>query len=160
MLSKVGQAVLGIFLIVAGTGHLTFARDAFRAQVPPWLPLDPGFVVVASGMAELALGLALLTIWRQPARGFLGAVVATFFVAVLPGNIAQFTEHRDAFGLTTDTARAVRLLFQPLLVLWALATTSALRTLRAGRVSPGASAGPSARPAAPARPGDVPPPPG
>jgi hypothetical protein len=41
-------------------------------------------------------------------------MVALFFVAVFPGNIAQYTEHRAAFGLNTDTARLVRLFFQPL----------------------------------------------
>jgi hypothetical protein len=40
--------------------------------------------------------------------------------SLFPGNIAQYTEHRAAFGLNTDTARLVRLFFQPLLVAWAL----------------------------------------
>ncbi|GAA2475537.1 DoxX family protein [Winogradskya humida] len=133
MLRVIGQVALGAFLLVAGTTHLTVARDEFQAQVPPWLPLNPGFVVIASGVVEIALGLALLAAWRQPLRGLTGAVVALFFLAVLPGNIAQLTEHRDAFGLNTDTARAVRLLFQPLLILWALTTTHAVATLRSLR---------------------------
>ena len=91
--------------------------------MPSWFPVDPDAVVVASGVVEIALGSALLATWEQPARRRLGVVVALFFVAVFPGNVAQFTEHRDAFGLDTDTKRAVRLLFQPLLVLWALLAT-------------------------------------
>jgi uncharacterized membrane protein len=126
----IGQVVLGAALGFAGTGHLTFAREEFQAQVPSWVPLDADFVVLASGVVEICLGLALLTVWKQPARGIVGAVVAAFFVAVFPGNIAQFAEHKDGFGLDTDTKRAVRLLFQPLLVVWALATTGAIRTLR------------------------------
>jgi uncharacterized membrane protein len=129
--SAVGQAALGTLLLTAGTAHLTVAREEFRAQVPSWVPLDADFVVIASGVVEIGLGLALLAVWKQPARGITGAIVAGFFVAVFPGNIAQFTEHKDGFGLNTDTARAVRLLFQPLLVAGALAATGAVRTLRA-----------------------------
>jgi uncharacterized membrane protein len=98
--------------------------------VPSWLPIDKNVVVVASGVVELCLAVALLATWRQPARGIVGAVTAGFFVAILPGNIAQFAEHSDGFGLDTDAARAIRLLLQPLLVLWALAVTSAVPTLR------------------------------
>ena len=132
-LGTTGQLVLGTLLLVTGTAHLTFARAEFRAQVPSWVPVDADVVVVASGVVELCLAVALLSIWRQPARGVVGAVTAAFFVAILPGNIAQFTEQRDAFGLTTDAARATRLLFQPLLVLWALAVTSAIPALRSLR---------------------------
>ncbi|GAA3343190.1 membrane protein [Amorphoplanes nipponensis] len=128
-----GQLVLGAVLLFTGAAHLSFARAEFRAQVPSWLPIDADAVVVASGLVELGLAVALLTAWRQPARGIVGAVTAAFFVAILPGNIAQFTEHRDGFGLDTDAARAIRLLFQPLLVLWALAVTSAVPTLRSLR---------------------------
>jgi uncharacterized membrane protein len=127
----VGQAVLGAFLVTAGRGHLTNLRKEFRAQVPRWVPLDPDLVVLASGVAELSLGAALLAIWKQPARAVVGAVTAAFFVAIFPGNIAQFTGHRDAFGLDTDVKRGVRLLVQPLLVLWAVAATDARRHLRA-----------------------------
>jgi uncharacterized membrane protein len=126
----VGQVALGAVLLLAGTAHLTAARQEFLAQVPSWVPLDADFVVVASGVVEIVLGLALLAVWKQPARGITGAIVAAFFVAVFPGNIAQFTEQKDGFGLNTDAARAVRLLFQPLLVLWALAATDAVRVLR------------------------------
>jgi len=128
--SAVGQAALGSALLFAGTTHLTVAREEFQAQVPSWFPVDPDLVVLASGVVEISLGLALVSVWKQPARGITGAIVAGFFVAVFPGNIAQFTEHKDGFGLNTDTARAVRLLFQPLLVAGALASTGAVRTLR------------------------------
>jgi uncharacterized membrane protein len=103
-------------------------RQEFQAQVPPWFPADPDLVVVVSGLVEIGLGAALLTVWRQPWRRRLGLLLALFFLAVFPGNIAQFTEHRDAFGLDTDTKRAVRLLFQPLLMLWAIVATRPART--------------------------------
>lgn len=119
-----GRVVLGLVLVFAGVSHLSFARESFQAQVPEWVPLSPDLVVVASGIVEIGLGLALVTMVRH--QLVVGVVVAAFFVAVFPGNIAQWTGHRTAFGLDTDAKRFVRLLFQPLLVLWALASTGGL----------------------------------
>src|SRR5690349_9564338 len=93
-----GQAALGGVLLTAGAGHLTTQRQEFQAQVPNWFPADPDKVVVVSGLAELALGAALLATWRQPARALLGKAAAAFFVGVFPGNIAQFLERKDGFG--------------------------------------------------------------
>jgi uncharacterized membrane protein len=125
---NLARLLLGGFLAFAGVSHLSFARTAFYAQVPPWLPLDRDFVVLASGVVEIALGagLVLLRRWRVPA----GWVVAIFFVLVFPGNISQFVTHADAFGLDSDLTRGIRLLFQPLLVLWALWCTGAWEALR------------------------------
>lgn len=123
MLRRLAQIVLGGFLLFAGVGHLTTLREEFRAQVPPWIPLDTDFVVVASGVVEVSLGTALLTVWKQPWRTRLGLLVAGFFVAVFPGNIAQYVENRDAFGLDTDSKRLVRLFFQPVLIAWAIVAT-------------------------------------
>jgi uncharacterized membrane protein len=119
----IGQVALGAVLLAAGIGHLTKAREEFQAQVPAWIPIDPDKVVVGSGVVEIGLGTALVATWKQPARRRLGALVAAFFVAVFPGNIAQLVEHRDAFGLDTDRKRALRLIGQPVLVAWAWATT-------------------------------------
>ncbi|MFM8997040.1 MAG: DoxX family membrane protein [Candidatus Limnocylindrus sp.] len=119
------QIALGVFLLTAGASHLTVSRQEFQAQVPTWLPLDPDFVVVSSGVVEILLGLALIALWRF--RKCVGVLVALFFVAIFPGNISQFVNGIDAFGLNSDSARAVRLLFQPVLVLWALWSTGALR---------------------------------
>ena len=122
---RVSQVALGAFLLSAGVSHLTVSRLEFQAQVPTWLPLDPDFVVISSGIVEILLGLALITLWRFRKR--VGLVVALFFVAIFPGNINQFVNGIDAFGLNSDSARAVRLLFQPVLILWALWSTGALR---------------------------------
>lgn len=135
-LRAAGQCLLGLGLAFAGTGHLTFAREEFQAQVPAWVPIDADLVVVASGVVELALGAALLATWRQPARAVVGVLTAGFFVAVFPGNVAQYLDRVDAFGLESDTARAVRLGFQPVLVasaLWSTAAVRELRSRRAGR---------------------------
>ena len=121
----VSQIGLGLFLTSAGYSHLTVNRIAFQAQVPTWLPLDPDFVVLASGVVEIVLGMALLTLWHY--RAYVGLAAALLFVAIFPGNINQFVNGIDAFGLDTDLARGVRLLFQPVLVLWALWSTGAAR---------------------------------
>ena len=132
-LSAIGQLALGAALLTTGTGHLTKQRQEFQAQVPSWFPADPDLVVVVSGVVELALGAALLGTWKQPARAAVGGTAAAFCVAVFPGNIAQYTGHVDAFGLDTDAKRAIRLVFQPVLVAWALASTDALQVLRQKR---------------------------
>ncbi|WP_405138725.1 hypothetical protein [Nocardia sp. NBC_01388] len=129
------QAFLGVMLMSAGTSHLTFAREDFRAQVPSWFPLDTDVVVLASGVVEITLGAALLSTWKQPRRALVGAIVAAFFVAIFPGNIAQLVEHRDAFGLDSDAKRAVRLVFQPALVAWALLATDAIGVWRSRAVT-------------------------
>ena len=123
-----GRWALGGVLLVAGVGHLTTQREAFRAQVPDWFPVDDDAVVLASGVVEMIFGASLIAVRRK--RAALGVVVAGFFVAVFPGNIAQWREGTDAFGLDTDTKRFVRLLFQPLLVVWALWSTGATRLLK------------------------------
>lgn len=128
-LRHVARILLGAALAFAGTSHLTTNRSEFLAQVPTWLPLEADFVVVASGLVEIALGLGLIFVKRY--RQQIGVLAALFFIAIFPGNIAQFTEQRDAFGLNTDEARAIRLLFQPLLVLWALWSTSAVSYINA-----------------------------
>lgn len=112
----------------AGISHLTYAREEFQAQVPPWLPISPDLVVVGSGVVEIALGLSLIVLGRW--RVWVGWATALFFLAIFPGNIAQFTEARDGFGLDTDVARGIRLLFQPVLVIWALWSTGAWRAWR------------------------------
>ena len=127
----IARWLLGTGLVFAGIGHLTFARGAFAAQVPHWLPLPVDVVVLASGIVEIALGLALALLARY--RVAIGWITAAFFVAVFPGNVEQFVRGTDAFGLDSDLARGVRLLFQPLLVIWALWSTGAWRALRERR---------------------------
>src|SRR5271156_4256893 len=125
---SVARVLLGAFLLYTGVSHLSFARTAFYAQVPAWLPLNADFVIIASGVMEIALGasLVLLTRWRVP----VGLVAAIFFVSVFPGNVSQFITHANAFGLDSDLARGIRLLFQPLLVIWALWCTGAWAVFR------------------------------
>ena len=121
---KLFQVLLGLTLCYTGFLHLTSKRSEFQAQVPSWLPLDPDFVVIASGIVEIILGLALLTLWKL--RKQVGIATAIFFLLIFPGNVWQYLDGIDAFGLNTDTERGVRLLFQPVLVLWALWSTESI----------------------------------
>lgn len=130
MLRTIGRLILGAFLIGAGIGHFTNA-EAFLAQVPPWMPA-PEAVVAISGVVELVLGAALI-LAPQRYRSMVGWVVAGFFVVIFPGNISQSITGTDAFGLDSDGARFVRLLFQPVLVVWALWCTSAWSKWRDSR---------------------------
>ena len=125
--------VLGFALAYAGIGHLTSNRQEFQAQVPTLLKDYADFVVLASGVVEIALGVGLIALWKYRAQ--LGWLVAAFFVAIFWGNISQYVNGVDAFGLNSDSARLIRLFFQPLLVMWALGSTGAWRAWRS-RVKP------------------------
>jgi uncharacterized membrane protein len=122
------RTLLGIMLLFTGTGHLSFLKTDFLAQVPTWLPISPEWVVLLSGVVELMLGLSLVFLFRQ--KIVVGWIAALFFILIFPGNIAQLTEHRDAFGMHTDTARWLRLLFQPLLIFVSLWSTGAWQQWR------------------------------
>jgi uncharacterized membrane protein len=126
---RIPQVVLGMALAYAGITHLTTKREEFQAQVPTILKSIADFVVLASGVVEIVLGLSLIFLWRY--RVQVGWVVAAFFVAIFPGNISQYLNHVDAFGLDSDRARFIRLFFQPLLVIWALWSTGAWQSMRA-----------------------------
>ena len=110
---NVFRIILGLLMIVAGIGHLTFQREEFQAQVPRWLPTSEGFmdfVVVASGVVEILLGLAMVLLVKYKVK--VGIVLAIFYVLIFPGNISQYTNGIDAFGLDTDLKRLIRLFFQ------------------------------------------------
>lgn len=124
IIAALARVLLGAALFSAGYSHLTTARVEFLTQVPAWVPLEPDLVVVLSGIVEMILGAALIVLW--PFKRQVGLVVAIFFIAIFPGNISQFVTQTDAFGLSSDLARGIRLLFQPLLVIWALWCTQAL----------------------------------
>jgi uncharacterized membrane protein len=112
------RLLLGTAMVGAGVLHLTVQRQEFQAQVPSWFPVDEDLTVVASGVVEIALGAAFVALPQR--KSLVGGLLAAFFVAIFPGNVAQYVDGVNAFGLDTDRARLVRLFFQPVLVLWAL----------------------------------------
>ena len=132
MIKKFFQLALGIFLTTAGISHLESNRTEFLAQVPTWLPLDPDFVVIASGLVEITLGVLLIitALILKKYRKVIGLITALFFILIFPGNINQYVNQIDAFGLDTDTKRLIRLFFQPPLVIWALWSSGAISLLK------------------------------
>lgn len=128
LILRVPQAILGAALLYTGTAHLTTSRQTFQAQVPTLLQRWSDQVVLISGFAELFLGLGLVAFWKY--RTQFGLLTAAFFVAIFWGNVEQYINHRDAFGLNSDAARLIRLFFQPVLVFWALQSTGALKVFR------------------------------
>ena len=128
-IKSLAQIALGAFLLSAGISHLGSNRTEFLAQVPTWLPLDPDFVVIASGLVEITLGVLLITtaLILKKYRKVIGLITALFFILVFPGNINQYVNQIDAFGLDADTKRLIRLFFQPPLVIWALWSTNVIR---------------------------------
>lgn len=127
LLQKASRIILGTFMVIAGIGHLTIQRKEFQAQVPEWVPVSKDFTVISSGIVEIALGLTLI-LWKKQ-RVKTGMLLAIFYILVFPGNIAQYTGRKNAFGLDTDNKRLGRLFFQPVLILWALWSTGALKAL-------------------------------
>ena len=121
--------LLGGFLVLAGIGHLSWLRQEFLAQVPAWLPIDGVLVVVISGVVEIILGVGLIILHGRY-RVIVGWATAAFFVIIFPGNISQYVNQIDAFGLNSDLSRFIRLFFQPILVIWALWSTGELQALR------------------------------
>ncbi|OGX83591.1 DoxX family protein [Hymenobacter coccineus] len=127
-LQNVARGLMGTFMVMAGTGHLTFVRKDFQAQVPDFVPFNKDTVVLLSGVVEIGLGLSLLLL-KGKNRVRLGVGLAAFYAAVFPGNIHQYTHHLSAFGLDTDAKRFGRLFFQPVLIAGALWSTGALKVL-------------------------------
>ena len=128
MIKNLIRIGLGAFMLLAGIGHLTYARETFQAQVPDWIPLSKDFIVLASGVVEITFGLAMVFLTKQ--KKYVGLALAIFYVLIFPGNISQYLEHRDGFGLDTDTKRLIRLLFQPVLVFLAVYSTDALKLFK------------------------------
>ncbi|PAM91772.1 hypothetical protein B4N84_23370 [Flavobacterium sp. IR1] len=126
-IQKIFRILLGVFMITAAIGHFTFQRIDFRAQVPNWIPLSKDLVVLLSGVVEITLGLGMLFLSKHRVK--VGIALAVFYVLIFPGNIAQYLNGTNAFGLDTDQARLTRLFFQPVLIFLALWSTGALAVL-------------------------------
>lgn len=118
---NVMRMVLGFLMIFAAFGHFTFQRTDFQAQVPNWIPMSKDAVVLLSGVFEILLGFGMIFWSKQKLK--IGMALALFFLLIFPGNIAQYVNGTDAFGLNSDKARLIRLFFQPLLIIWALWST-------------------------------------
>ena len=123
--------ILAAFMIYAGTGHF-IDTESFLAQVPPFMPAAE-FIVYASGVVEIFLGLGLIL--SKKYRQEFGIALAIFYIVIFPGNISQFLTGTPAFGLDSDVARGVRLIFQPVLIAWAIWSTNSWKRLKTFRIT-------------------------
>ncbi|TYP75273.1 DoxX family protein [Aquimarina intermedia] len=130
IIQSIIRILLGAFMLYAGIGHLTFLRTAFYAQVPTWITTDTAFMdllVLASGVIEIVFGILMIVGGRFKINT--GLLLAIFYILIFPGNINQYVNEIDSFGLNTDRKRLIRLIFQPVLIIWSLWSTGALTYL-------------------------------
>ena len=127
------RIILGSFMILTAFGHFTFLRIEWQSQVPNWIPLDKNLVVILSGIVELTIGLSMLFLTKY--KSYVGWLLALFYLLIFPGNIAQYINKDDFAGLNSDTARFIRLLFQPILIGCALWSTGAWKAWRQHRLT-------------------------
>ena len=116
----------GILLVALGV--VCISKPAATLFTTAWLI---GLGVISMGAAYLfaLLGLSMLLLWKERS-GWAGAALAIFYVLIFPGNINQYVEHINTFGLDTDQARLIRLFFQPVLIFLALWSTGGWATLK------------------------------
>lgn len=122
------RLTLGLIMIYIGIAHLFFRRIEFQAQVPRWLTSDENFVdmiVLISGYIEIIFG--VLMVWGGKFKAKTGLVLGIFYVLVFPGNINQYIHELDGLRMYSNNERFLRLLFQPVLIFWALWSTNALK---------------------------------
>lgn len=128
VIQNILRILLGAFMLYAGIGHLTFLRIEFQAQVPTWITTDKAFmdfIVLASGVVEIIFGILMIVGGKLKIKT--GIALAIFFILIFPGNINQYVNQIDSFGLNTDKQRLIRLIFQPVLIIWALWSSGALK---------------------------------
>jgi uncharacterized membrane protein len=121
---------LGLIMIYIGIAHLTFRRVEFQAQVPVWITQNENFIdiiVIVSGYIEIIFGVTLIFLKKY--KSYIGIALAIFFILIFPGNINQYIYEIDALRLDSNEKRFYRLLFQPVLVLWALWSSGGLKYL-------------------------------
>jgi uncharacterized membrane protein len=83
--------VLALFLGFAGISHFV-NPSFFNDIVPPWLPPSPEFWTYISGVAEVAIAIALI----RPSTRRIGALAAVWlFIAVYPANIYMVWDWRN-----------------------------------------------------------------
>ena len=122
------RVLLGLIMLYIGIAHLSFRRIEFQAQVPVWLTTDEfwiDFVVIVSGYIEIIFGIMMIIGGKLKSKT--GIALAAFYIIIFPGNINQYIHEIDALRLYSEKQRILRLLFQPVLVFWALWSTGSLR---------------------------------
>jgi uncharacterized membrane protein len=118
MMRVLGRWVLAGFLAFAGVAHFV-TTDTFLLLIPPWMPAGTAIVWI-TGALEVGFAIALVVGRAGTQRHRVGWGLAAFLVVVFAGNVYQAVAGVDVFGLDTDAERWGRLVFQPVLIAWAL----------------------------------------
>ena len=129
--TSVGRS-LGIFLIVAGIGHFIFPKG-LDAIVPEILPGDPRLWTYLSGVAEIIIGIALLTplstkLSDTPVRLLSAYAALALFIAVYPANIKMAIDWSSR-PMPDPLLAYARLPLQFGLFYWAWSVIKAIRKL-------------------------------
>ncbi|MEK6278331.1 MAG: DoxX family protein [Actinomycetota bacterium] len=119
---RTSQKLLAAFFVFAGAMHF-LRRSDYEAIVPPYVPRHREAVTV-SGVAEIAGGLAVIA---PSTRRFAGPWLVALLAAVFPANLQMAVNPKQVKGLELGRiprwALWVRLLLQPLMMLWAWRAT-------------------------------------
>ena len=111
---------LGMAMVVAGVGHLVEPAP-FEQHLPSWVP-GAGTLVAATGLVEIALGVALAV--ARSRRHLVGQATAVYLVAVFPANVYVAIAGIDVDGQPGGVYPWLRLPFQALFIAWALWSTA------------------------------------
>lgn len=115
IIRMIALVLFAVFFVFAGIAHFT-QGEGFAAMLPEWMPFRLGIIYV-TGILEILL--ALLLLWPKT-RKQAGFWTAVYLVAIFPANIYAAIAGIPAPGSeeANQTLLWVRLLFQPLLILW------------------------------------------
>jgi uncharacterized membrane protein len=116
----VARWALALIYLAAGVLHLA-EPTVFLAIMPDWVPF-PRKVVLATGVAEIAGAIGLLTgRWDGRWRRAAGIGLALYAVCVVPANIKHAMDGLPAGAIQLGWwYHGPRLALQPVLVWWAL----------------------------------------
>jgi uncharacterized membrane protein len=116
VLRAVMRWILAVFYVAAGIAHLV-VPDKLLAITPSWVPFAPQ-VILITGLCELAGAAALVT---KPLRHWAGFALALYAFSVWPANFKHAIDGIDLPNIPSSWLyHGPRLVFQPVLIWWAL----------------------------------------
>lgn len=108
--------LLTAIYLAAGIIHIANPAP-FLKITPAWVPY-PAIVILVTGLCEVAGAIALAT---KPLRWWAGILLAAYAVCVYPANVKHAIDQvLVAHELHSLWYHVPRLLFQPVMVWWAL----------------------------------------
>ncbi len=121
-LKKAGLIILVIFYFAAGVNHF-INPSIYVTIIPEYLPY-PAFLNLLSGACEIAFALLLIP---NKTRSFAAWAVVMMLIAFLPVHVKMIVDAPFGVGwlrITPFVAWVRIIIFQPLLMLWAICYTS------------------------------------